>query len=523
MRRQSKTIVESAGRLKTDGGIVAAPARGRRILWLATAAVAGLVVMMLELAAFRLYAPYFGYSIYVWGSMIGVVMGGLALGYALGGWAADVRGEDRWLYVGILLSAAYQGVMCFAAREVLQFISGSGEIAGPVLATVVVFVPSMALLAGVGPFVIRLLARGGHVGSAAGTVYALSTVGSVAGVFATSFWLVPTFGTQVTLAVASGITAVAALAGLVFRSRVAAAAAAIPLIVAVAPMDFRGAGTVWAEESAYNFVRVVERGGVRMLILNQDRGAHSVPRGGSPWTGMYYDAFAIGPALVPARRALVLGMGGGGSIEALRAAAPEVRIDAVEIDPRVVYAARRFFELPADDERLTVHIADARPWLMRNGGIYDIVQVDLYQGGPYVPFYLATVEFFQLVRAHLSEEGVVMMNLLDASSDHALLDEMVATLRAVYPSVAVLPCERGSYLLCAFPTAREVGGLREQLVRAGGAEMVQRLAREAAARLYVPEKKRGCVPFTDDLSPIEEMTRRMLAEIHAQRENGPGG
>ena len=119
MMRQSKTIVEPAGRWKTEGGSVAAPARGRRILWLSTAAVAGLVVMMLELAAFRLYAPYFGYSIYVWGSMIGMVMGGLAVGYALGGWVADVRGDDRWMYLGILASAAYQGAMCFAARGLL--------------------------------------------------------------------------------------------------------------------------------------------------------------------------------------------------------------------------------------------------------------------------------------------------------------------------------------------------------------------------------------------------------------------
>ena len=139
MIRQAKAFREPAGRWETEGGSVVAPGRGRRILWLSTAGVAGLVVMMLELAAFRLYAPYFGYSIYVWGSMIGVVMGGLAAGYALGGWAADVRGDDRWMYLGILLSAAYQGAMCFVARGVLQFLSGSGEIAGPVLATVIVF------------------------------------------------------------------------------------------------------------------------------------------------------------------------------------------------------------------------------------------------------------------------------------------------------------------------------------------------------------------------------------------------
>ena len=369
------------------------------------------------------------------------------------------------------------------------------------------------------------------MGSAAGDgVCSLSTVGSVAGVFATSFWLVPTFGTQMTLAAASGITAMAAMAGLVFRSRVAAVAAAIPLIVAVAPMDFRAAGTVWAEESAYNFVRVVERGGVRMLILNQDRGAHSVHIAGSPWTGLYYDAFAIGPGGFGSGAAgrWCWGWGAGGRLRRCERHAAAGCCDRCGGDrsARGVCGDGDFSELPEDDDRLKVHIADAaavadEEW--GDGATTSCRWICTREGRTFRFLFEATVEFFQLIRGHMAEEGVVMMNLLDASKDHALLDEMVETLRAVFPSVAVLPCERGSYLLCAFSSARDVEGLRDRLGRATGAEMVQRLPREAAVRLYVPEKKRGCVPFTDDLSPIEEMTRRMLAEIHEQKENGPGG
>src|SRR5678816_1267839 len=91
----------------------------------------------------------------------------------------------------------------------------------------------------------------------------------------------------------------------------------------------------------------------------------------------YYDYFALGPLLVPARRALVLGMGAGGSIEAMRRTAPSIAIDAVEIDPRVVEAASRWFDVDVvADPRLRVHLMDARRFLSRDRGTYDLVQLD---------------------------------------------------------------------------------------------------------------------------------------------------
>jgi spermidine synthase len=123
------------------------------------------------------------------------------------------------------------------------------------------------------------------------------------------------------------------------------------------------------------------------------RSVHTIREQVTGWTGRYYDEFALAPLLVRAHRVLVLGLGAGGSISATRMTAPDSEIDAVEIDRTVVDVAARFFDVQGD-ARLRIHAADARPWLARDQHRYDLVHVDLYQGGPYVPFYLATVEFF---------------------------------------------------------------------------------------------------------------------------------
>ena len=144
-------------------------------------------------------------------------------------------------------------------------------------------------------------------------------------------------------------------------------------------------------------------------------------------------------------------MGGGGSIAATRLTAPNIDIDAVEIDPKVVEAATRFFGINPHDGKLRVHVADARPWLARGEEQYDLVHVDLYQGGPYIPFYLVTVEFFEAVRAHMSPEGLLMMNLFDNSPKHGLLVSTVATLERVFPRVVVLSVGYGNRMLLALP------------------------------------------------------------------------
>lgn len=472
--------------------------------------------MALELVSFRLYAPYFGNSIYVWGSMISVVMLALSVGYTVGGWVADRSDTDLSLYGLILSSALYQFAIVLTVRTFLPLLARYGEFGGPVLATLIIFAPPMTALAAVGPFVVRLLARAGHIGATAGRVYALSTVGGIAGILGTTFFLVPRLGTQMTLRILCVTSTLVGVAGLAGRRRLALLGLLPLLVLPFVPQTSWPRDTIWIRESAYNLVRVVRHGSRLLLLLNAEGSVHTIRDEATGWTGYYYDDFALGPLLVQAHRALVLGMGGGGSITSMRAVAPHIEVDAVEIDREVVEAGLRFFGLLLDERRLRIHVGDARPWLAQHHGIYDLVHVDLYHGGPYVPFYLVTVEFFELVRTHMSEEGLLMMNVFDAGPKKELLLSTGATLRRVFPSVAVLAREGGNHVVLAFARKRPAAWVRDRLQHAEGSPTVKQLARRAAHAIVEFEAPPGTPIFTDDHAPVEAMTRRMMAQHWAR-------
>ena len=489
----------------------------RKALWLTTALLCGFVVMALELAAFRLYAPYFGYSIYVWGAMIGVMMGALAAGYAAGGSLADRSGSDRPLYLTILFAALYQAVIFVYARRVLAGLAAWGELAGSLMATVAVFAPPVAALAAAGPFVTRLLARAGHVGSAAGKVSALCTLGSIGGVVATSFWIVPQWGTRAALLIPCGLTAIVATAGLLPRRRAAGGLAVLALLTLVPASlwPFRE-GTVMLNESPYNLVRVVRDGDSLMLMLNDGPGAQTIRTRPGARAGYYYADFGLAPLLTPhARHVLILGMGGGESIASTRLTASQARIDAVEIDPKVIDAAARLFGVRAEPDRLSIFRADARPWLAAHADRYDVVQIDLYHGGPYVPFYLATAEFYTCVKAHLENDGVVVLNVFDAGADRSILLSTEATLQLVFPTVLVYEHGHGTFIVFAFASKRSPQDLRALLSNPTAAPELKPAAAHAAATLREAVVPAGTIVFTDDRAPIEEMTRRMLDEVRA--------
>ncbi len=483
--------------------------RPRVVLWLFATIVAGGVLMSLEMAAVRLFAPYFGYSIYVWGTTICVVMGAMVAGYAVGGRLADRTRAETSLFLAVLSSAAWQLLALWTMRLVLPRLAQTSEIVGVTSAALVIFAPSMIALAATGPILVRLCAEEGTIGRAAGLVYALSTAGSMAGIVATIFWFLPALGTQRTLQLLCGASFLVGAAGVLALGRRRAIGLATAALVAPSLVLVPGLGwsddTLWTAESSYNLVRVVQSGGQRLLQLNHPSSIHTVRDAGSIWTGFYYDYLALGPLMVPGRRALVLGMGAGGSIRSMRLTAPEIAIDAVEIDPRVVEAATRWFEVDPADGRLHIHVMDARRFLARDRGTYDLVQLDVYQGGPYVPFHLVTEEFFSLARARMSDDGLLMMNVFDSGKDTPLLVRLAATLRRVFPSVRVGQTDAGNFMLFAFtrvPSTERLGNRPAILESNAGVRGLE--VREVALT-------DGAPVFTDDLAPVEEMTRQMLA------------
>ena len=480
--------------------------------WLVTTVMGGAIIMCLELLGFRLYAPYIGYSIYIWGTMIAAVMVALAVGYPLGGYLADRSKSDVPMYACILFSGLYQIGILFVAHPLLKIVVPWGPFTATTLATLVIFVPPLLALAAIGPYIIRLLARMGHVGTTAGQVFALSTIGSVVGTLGTVFFLLPTFGTRVTMGIACVATVLLACGGLLFRRNPLTVSVILLLAVPQGMGDPWQAGALFARDSAYNLVRVVEEDGERRLILNDGNSIQSsIKINSSSWrTQRYFDVFALAPLMVEAENALLLGMGAGAGVHVLRASQPDLIIDAVEIDPVVVQVAKDFFDIQ-ESEKLTIFIEDARPWLEHTERLYDIIQIDLYHGGHYIPFYLTTVEFFELVQDHLSMEGVFMMNVLDLGSRLEMLDATVATLETVFPSVFVMS-GGVNHIVVAYNRDISLAQQRNALIALKPTAEFEWLTSWAVNNIYTFETTDDARIFTDDHAPVEPIVRRMLAE-----------
>ena len=480
--------------------------------------VAGAASLATEIAASRLLAPYFGSSTLVWANLIGVVLAALAVGYWLGGRLADRRPHPRLLGWIVVAAALYIAATPFLAQPFLDLTvegldeASAGAVVGSFVAVLLLFAPPVVLLGMVSPFAIRLAVTGVETaGAVAGRLYALSTAGSLVGTFVPALIAIPLIGTQRTLL---AIAILLALAGsLLVGARSLVLAAAVAALVAVPPGAVKAEpGLLHEETSLYQYVQVVERDdGRRLLFLNEGVAVHSVWRRGEVLTGGVWDAFLAVPALLgrPLERVAVLGNAAGTTARAMGVYFPDARIDGVELDPAVTRVGRRYFGLD-DNPRLTVHDADARPFLRRTDALYDLIVVDAYHQ-PYVPFYLATREFFELARERLAPGGIVALNVASVPDDDRLVDAIAGTVAAELPQVLRWPALRFNTLVLGLTTPLDPDERARRLSRghpdlAPLRDLLARDAREASV---------GGRPWTDDRAPVEWVTDRMIVSYAA--------
>ena len=481
--------------------------------------VAGAGSLATEIAASRLLAPYFGSSTIVWANLIGVVLAALALGYWLGGRLADRRPEQRLLGWIVLAAALLVAATPFLARPLLDLTveglddASAGAAVGSFLGVLALFAPPVVLLGTVSPFAIRLAVTGVETaGAVAGRLYALSTAGSLLGVFLPALVSIPLLGTQRTLLLIA--VSLAAAGALLLGARYLAAAAAAAALVAVPPGTVKAEpGLLHEETSLYQYIQVVERDdGRRLLFLNEGVAVHSVWRPDEVLTGGVWDAFLAVPPLLgrPLERVAILGNAAGTTARALGVYFPRARIDGVELDPAVSRVGRRWFGL-GDNPNLTVHDADARPFLRRTDTRYDLVVVDAYYQ-PYLPFYLATREFFALVRERLAPGGIVALNVAAVPDDRRLVDAVGGTLAAELPQVLEWPVLRFNTLVLGLTRPLGAAERRRRLARGHPdlAPLRVLLARDARPLGRAPR------PWTDDRAPVEWVTDRMILSFAAR-------
>jgi predicted membrane-bound spermidine synthase len=471
-----------------------------------------------EICASRLLAPYFGASTVVWANIIGLTLAYLALGYWLGGRLADRRPEPRVLAAILLVAAVALAVTPFAARPLLRWALHGvdafalSSVVGSFFAALALFAVPVTALGAAAPFLVRLaLDDVAEAGRVAGRLYALSTAGSLVGTFVSALVAIPWAGTQRTLVgtAASVALGAALLAGRAWALAPVAAAA----LLAVPPAQAKTA--IYEAESRYQYIRVVAAHGGRELELNEGVVTHSAWRPDTVLTGGYWDLFLMLPPLLARepRSMLVIGNAGGTIGRAYGRFYPSVAIDGVEIDPKLNEVALRFFGA-GDNPRLRLIAADGRPFLDRTAKRYDLIVVDAYRQ-PYVPFYLATSEFFRLAREHLRLGGMLALNVAATPTDRRLPDAIGTTLLTAFPRAWSWRALRFNEVVFA---------LREPVTRGELEGRARRARGEVASLLPLfreqlePVRAEG-KPLTDDRAPVEWLTDRMV--LHEIERAGP--
>ena len=390
---------------------------------------AGAVLMSLEILGSRVLAPQYGNSVIVWGSLIGVFLGALSLGYWMGGRLADRLPRADVVATLVAVAGAYAMAIPALAPIVFQIAPDSVRIGSLTTATALFFVPCL-LLGAVSPYAIRLEeARMEQIGRSAGGLYAISTLGSIVGTIATAFWLLPLAGVPTLIRALGGLLIFAAAALMLWSmpsirfTRVAAVGGGGFLVVLVAVVTIVDSSAhlshpnpkekvLFEKDSFYHHIRVTDIGDVRELHFdNSNQGAIYKSR---PLVSAYPYAEFLGLGRVfvanPAD-VLVIGLGGGVVPHQFLADLPPVRVDCAEIDPEVVDVAKRFFFFPSSHPRLRVAAEDGRRFLTRSDRRYDIIIVDAFYKDS-VPFHMVTKEFYALVRQKLTARGVVVVNMI---------------------------------------------------------------------------------------------------------------
>src|SRR3954447_4365607 len=521
--RSSAVVMARTVWFATDATAYAEDVEDRRSVAV-VAAVVGAASLGAEIAAARLLAPWFGASTIVWANTIATVLVALSGGYWIGGRLADRDPTFAGLCRLVLVAAALLAAVPFVAGPFLKVSVDAldsveaGAFVGSLLAVLVLIAAPVVVLGCVAPYAVRLSVGAlDEAGRVAGRLYAISTLGSLAGGFLSALVLIPLAGTRRTfLAFALALAVVAAL-GLGRRLAGVVPALLIALIaLPVGTVKATPEGRVlWERETDYQYARVVQQpDGERTLELNEGQAVHSVYRPGRWLTGNYWDEPLVLPLAAlrrPPRSIAILGSAAGTVARAYGHYFPATQIDAVEIDPEVTAVGRRLFDLHAP--HLRTHAADARPWLRATPRRFDVIYVDAYRQ-PYIPFYLATREFFRLTQRRLNPGGMVIVNVGHPEESGRLEQVLGATLRSVFSHVARDPSEAVNTQLVA--TDVPVGGARLRAAADGGAvpDPLHEVAEAAAARM-APALRGGRV-YTDDVAPVEWLIDASIVRVAAE-------
>jgi len=512
--------------------------------------------MVVELAAVRLLAPWFGTSLVVWTNVIAVILLALAVGYLLGGRLAGAERPGsilaRVLLGAGLLVAWLPFLGAWLSRSLLPERIALDEAAqlvgwGSLAVSLVVFLPPALLLGMVSPLVVEVLARIRAVsaGRAGGLVLFVSTLGSLGGVFGTSHVLLPTLGLRWTFLLACTLLLACALVAAVSAGERAlgGGSGAFGAIVLGAALWARPGAARLEEgklelerrESTYQSLRVVEdRGqGSPLRYLQVNEGFDSFQSLWQPDPGLLPEGYYFNDFLLPTSwdgeqpewRVLVLGLGAGTVVRVFAALdSPRPEFVGVELDPAVVELGRRYFELGSGEPGLEIRSGlDGRVALRAAEGTFDQIVLDCYANQVEIPPHMCTIEFFAEACARLREGGWLTANLGGFGFEDPVVSAVAASCARGFASAVLLvrvPMSRNFVLLARRGAPLPWGP--EGLSAATHASPLALGPRLLPGFVQRVEPEEGTSALTDDRCPIEKLQQDSIAEARRLRLGSSG-
>lgn len=467
--------------------------------------ITGAVILIIEIAGTRILSPFYGSTIYVWSSLITVTLACLALGYFVGGKVADRKPELKMLYFVVFLAGLITFLIPKVDAWVLLWSYRFDMIWGPLLATVILFSLSLFSLAMVTPMAVKLKTKAlDYLGTTAGSLYAISTVGSLAGALLTGFCLIPNLGVTIIIDSAAIVLMIISVIWLVINQKFLklffslVLVAILFIIPASQPFLSDKSKIIYQTSSFYGNIKVVDRSGARYLLIN------GIPQSGinkitKKSTLPYTNDILLARFLTPQElnKALLLGLGAGTIAKQLK----EIGIDSdiVEIDPQVKEVAIDFFDFSPQNYNL--YLTDARYFIKNTKSKYDLVVLDVSLG-EVAPAHLLSLEAFEEMKKKLTDDGILAINVTGFLNSQ-FIQSLYLTLKQVYADVLVMGTDPNRWSNVAFFATSNLSTditktIKERCENQDCIEVYQEILTDDLVEIMVNQKKKI---ITDDYNP----------------------
>lgn len=494
--------------------------------------VAGVSVMGLEILAGRIVAPEFGSSIYTWGSIIGVFMTGLGVGYYYGGQRAAEHASELAIAKVLIQATMFVAFLLVAGELVLQAADAMPlpPRFAPLVPIAILFGPPSLLLGYVSPYAAQLSTEA-STGGAAGRVYSIGTIGSIAGTFGTTFFLIPWlnvatvelgFGLALVLTAAKLVPEMGAMEWL----RVATALLVLGGAFGANAYGLTAAGdVVYQTQTPYQELEVTDERSVRTMYLDgAPQSAMALPNS-TEYVFDYPRYFHLGVLMSEdVDRVLFIGGGGFSGPKRFLDEYPDVEVDVVELDPAVIRVAREYFHVE-DTPRMNIYNEDGRRFLEDTDRTYDLIVLDAYRKDR-VPFHMTTVQFMELAAAKLDDDGVLVANVIAArkGSGSQFYRAEYRTMDAVFPNVYSFPTSETTFLqnIELVATKQPDGFTRAELQELNRQRDVGlNLSEEIGQYRSAEDVPTDDVPILrDDKAPVDRLLDPQLGRRYVIEKNG---